>query len=122
MSPIVDIMAAIDRPSLADSDVSVSRRCETDKQRGLGDSDMSFEHSNVYIVRVVDVDDDGAANTWFVGPYGSTRADQTADELRCAAEESRQLTSRECHVEALFSDNDCLRVADYDRATHGSLR
>lgn len=83
---------------------------------------MSFEHSNVYIVRVVDVDAAGVANTWFVGPYGSTRADQIADELRGVAEESRQLRSRECHIEALFSDNDCLRVADYDRAAHGSLR
>lgn len=82
---------------------------------------MSFEHSNVYIVRVVDVDGEGEY-TWFVGPYGSTRAGEVADDLKHAAEESRKLRSRECHVEALFSDNDCLRVADYDRATHGSLR
>ena len=83
---------------------------------------MSFEHSNVYIVRVVDVDATGDVNTWFVGPYGSTRADQVADELNGAAESSRQLRSRKCHVEALFSDDGCLRVADYDRQTHGSLR
>lgn len=83
---------------------------------------MSFEHSSVYIVRVVDVYDDGEANTWFVGPYGNTRAGQATTELRRAADESRRLRSRECHVEALFSDDDCLRVADYDRATHGSLR
>jgi hypothetical protein len=83
---------------------------------------MSFEHSNVYIVRVVDVDAAGAVNTWFVGPYGSTRADQTADELKGAAADSLQPRSRECHVEALFSDDSCLRVADYDRATRGSLR
>jgi hypothetical protein len=50
---------------------------------------MSFEHSNVYIVRVVDIDDAGAVNTWFVGPYGSTRADQIADELKGAADELR---------------------------------
>lgn len=83
---------------------------------------MSFQHSNVYIVQVVDVDDDGAVNTWFVGPYGSTRAAQTADELKGAADSSSQLRSRECVVEALFSDDGCLRVADYDRATHGSLK
>lgn len=83
---------------------------------------MSFEHSNVYIVRVVDVDAAGEANTWFAGPYGSTRADQIRDELQRAAEEARQLRSRECHIEALFSNDDCLRVGDYDRASHGSFR
>jgi hypothetical protein len=83
---------------------------------------MSFEHSSVYIVRIVDIDDAGASSTWFVGPYGSTRADQTAYELRVAADSTDRLRSRECHVEPLFSDEDCLRVADYDRAAHGSLR
>lgn len=29
--------------------------------------------SNVYIVRIVDTDDRGETQTWFVGPYGSTR-------------------------------------------------
>lgn len=82
----------------------------------------NFEHSNVYIVRVVDVYADGEGNTWFAGPYGSTRAGQIADELHRAAETSRKLKSRACHVEALFSNDDCLRVADYDREAHGSLR
>ena len=86
-----------------------------------------MHHSNVYIIRIVDVDHQGETRTWFVGPYGSTRADQTADELevtaRGAAErgEPNALRERECYVEPLWSDNDCLRVADYGRATQGSL-
>jgi hypothetical protein len=80
---------------------------------------MSFEHSNVYIVRVVDTDASGTT-TWFVGPYGNTGAEQAAAELSGAA--AGAVDSRECHIEALLSDADCLRVADYDRATRGSLR
>ena len=69
-------------------------------------------------MRIVDTNDNGEENTWFAGPYGSTRADQIAAEL------SHITTTRprQCHVEPLFSDNDCLRVADYDHKTQGSLR
>lgn len=42
---------------------------------------MSYEHSSVYIVKIVDVRKDGDTNTWYVGPYGSTRADQVAHSL-----------------------------------------
>ena len=88
---------------------------------------MPYHHSNVYIVRVDDTDDQGEARTWFVGPYGSTRADQTADQLESAArgaadrEERGALRDRRCTVEALFSDDECLGVADYGRTTEGSL-
>lgn len=88
---------------------------------------MPYQHSNVYIVRVTDTDAQGETRTWFVGPYGSTRADQTAHELESAAggaadrEEPDALRDRECVVEALFSNDECLRVADYGRAEHGSL-
>ena len=82
---------------------------------------MSFQHSSVYIVRVVDVDGSGEHSSWFVGPYGSTRAAQTADELERSARDT-SLRSRECHVEPLFSDAECLRVADYGRAEQGSLQ
>lgn len=74
---------------------------------------MSYEHSSVYIVRVVDIID-GEPNTWFVGPYGCTRAEQVAAEFSSKGSD--------CYVEALFSDDECLRVSDYDRATHRSLR
>ena len=82
---------------------------------------MPYQHSNVYIVRVVDTDDKGEARTWFVGPYGSTRADQTADQLESAAQEGAVLRDRQCTVEPLYSDDECLRVADYGRATERSL-
>lgn len=88
---------------------------------------MSYQHSNVYIIQVTDTDAQGVANTWFAGPYGSTRADQTADELEAAAERVIEqnapgaLRDRKCTVEALFSDTECLRVDDYVRATRGSL-
>lgn len=81
---------------------------------------MSYQHSNVYIVRVVDTDQAGT-NTWFVGPYGSTRADQVANELESVALDSETLRRRECHVEALYSDDECLVVADYGRVGSGSL-
>lgn len=87
---------------------------------------MPYQHSNVYIVRVTDTDAQGETRTWFVGPYGSTRADQIADELESVARgaterEPDALRDRACVVEALFSDDDCLRVGDYGRAEHGSL-
>lgn len=88
---------------------------------------MPYRHSNVYIVRVVDTDHKGEARTWFAGPYGSTRADQTADELESAArevalrEDPGARRDRRCDVEPLFSDEECLRVADYGRAAEGSL-
>lgn len=81
---------------------------------------MSYQHSNVYIVRVVDTDQEGT-NTWFVGPYGSTRADHVADELESVARDSATLRDRKCVVEALYSDDECLVVADYGRAGAGSL-
>lgn len=81
---------------------------------------MDLAHSNVYIVRVVDTDADGETRTWFVGPYGSTRSDQVADHLEAAAREGGEV-ERQCVVEPLFSDDECLRVADYDRRTRGSL-
>lgn len=79
---------------------------------------MPYSHSNVYIVRVVD---EGAAEkrTWYLGPYGSTRADQTADRLE--AEGQAKGIEREAFVEALFSDDECLRVDDYVRSSKGSL-
>lgn len=84
---------------------------------------MSYSHSNVYIVRVVDTDEnDGEPHTWFVGPYGATRADQTAAYLERVARESTELRVRQCYVEALFSDEECLRVGDYTRKTEGSLQ
>lgn len=88
---------------------------------------MPYQHSNVYIVNVTDTDNQGATCSWFVGPYGSTRAGQVADELASLArgaierEEPDALRDRECFVEALFSNDDCLRVQDYGRAEHGSL-
>lgn len=88
---------------------------------------MAYQHSNVYIVRVTDTDAQGETRSWVVGPYGSTRADQTADYLESVArapserEEPDALRDRRCVVEALFSDDDCLRVQDYGRAEHGSL-
>lgn len=88
---------------------------------------MPYQHSNVYVVRVTDTDAQGETRSWFVGPYGSTRADQTADYLESVArgaterEEPDALRKRECIVEALFSDDECLRVQDYGRAEHGSL-
>ncbi|MDN5803016.1 MAG: hypothetical protein L0H26_00255 [Microlunatus sp.] len=88
---------------------------------------MPYQHSNVYIVSVTDTDAQGETHSWFVGPYGSTRARQVAGELESVArgaterEEPGALRDRECFVEALFSDDDCLRVQDYGRAEHGSL-
>ncbi len=79
---------------------------------------MPYQHSNVYIVRVTDTDAQGETRSWFVGPYGSTRADQTADYLESVAHGG---TERECIVEPLFSDGDCLQIQDYGRAEHGSL-
>lgn len=78
---------------------------------------MNFSHSNVYIIRVVDelVFD---RHTWFVGPYGSTRADQVADDLQA---QTLIDIKRTCIVEPLFSNDGCLRVTDYGRAEHGSL-
>ena len=83
---------------------------------------MSYQHSNVHIVKIVDVQKDGEVNTWFVGPYGTTRAGQVAYSLESEARDYPRLESRECTVEALFWDDECLRVADYSRETLGSLR
>lgn len=82
---------------------------------------MPYQHSNVYIVRVSDIDDRGDVRTWFVGPYGSTRADQTADWLESVAREAAELRDRRCQVEPLYSDDECLVVRDYGRATERSL-
>lgn len=79
---------------------------------------MPLSHSNVYIVRVVDTTREAGDRTWFVGPYGSTRADQVADEL----EQAGEVLERRCVVEPLWSDDECLRVDDYNRVTLGSLR
>lgn len=81
-----------------------------------------YEHSSVYIVRIVDTTTAGEVRTWFVGPYGSTRAGQTAGHIENSVADLARLQSRECFVEPLFSDDECLRVADYGRAAHGSLR
>jgi hypothetical protein len=83
---------------------------------------MSYQHSSVYIVKIVDVMKDGDTNTWYVGPYGNTRADQVASSLETDARDYDVYESRDCTVEPLFSDDECLRVADYGRPTHGSLR
>lgn len=82
---------------------------------------MPYHHSNVYIVRVDDTDDQGEARTWFVGPYGSTRADQTANQLSRPPGRPRCWRDRQCTVEALYSDDECLRVADYSRTTEGHV-
>lgn len=82
---------------------------------------MAFEHSNVYIIQVGDTAIDGETRTWFAGPYGSTRADQVADHLESVAHETGEIRERRCVVWALFSDDECLRVSDYDRKTLGSL-
>ena len=68
---------------------------------------MSYSHSTVYIVRIVDEGTDHL-DTWFVGPYGHTRAVQTADTLRVDGGDGRT-----CFVEPLFSDDECLGVVDY---------
>lgn len=77
---------------------------------------MSYSHSNVYIVKIDDTTADGEPNTWYVGPYGSTLADQTADHLESTAERPRT-----CTVLPLFSDDECLVIGDYGRATQRSL-
>lgn len=85
---------------------------------------MSFQHSNVYIVRVKDTTADGETTTWFAGPYGSTAADQAADAIETAPNVGRVGRSdreRECFVEALYSDNDCLIVQPYGRRDTDSL-
>lgn len=82
---------------------------------------MNYQHSNVYIVRIVDSTRDDVS-TWFAGPYGGTRAEQKATELQEMAHESTRLRSRECFVEPLFSDDDCLSVSGYNRATSRSLQ
>lgn len=85
---------------------------------------MAYHHSNVYVVRIVDTDNTGEQRTWFAGPYGSTRADQTARYLEfavCDESVEADLSDRLCYVEPLYSDNECLRVDDYTRATDGSL-
>ncbi|GAB3583173.1 hypothetical protein [Calidifontibacter terrae] len=82
---------------------------------------MTYSHSNVYIVRVTDTLSDGETNEWFAGPYGSTRADQTADHLEAVSRDDEGFTDRRCVVEALFSDDECLRVDDYVRREQGSL-
>ena len=83
---------------------------------------MSYQHSSVHIVKIVDVGKDGDTNTWYVGPYGHTRSGQVAHDLQAEVRDYPRLESRQCTVEPLFSDDECLRVADYDRTTHGSLR
>ena len=72
---------------------------------------MSFDHTNVWIVRIVD-EGPSDTRTWFVGPYGSTRADQTAARLEVSKPADVQ---RSCYVEALWSDDECLRVDDNPR-------
>lgn len=81
---------------------------------------MSYSHSNVYVVRVTDASPAGGVDVWLVGPYGSTRAERVADHLEEVAR-TRGGVERSCIVQALFSHEDCLRVADEDRAVHGSL-
>lgn len=81
---------------------------------------MAYSHSTVFIVRVTDVGPAGV-RTWFVGPYGSTRATQTASHLEAVAREAGVLHERQCDVEPLWSDDDCLRVDDYNRTAMGSL-
>lgn len=81
---------------------------------------MPDNHTNVSIVRVVDTDEQGTDHTWFVGPHGSTQVEQTAIQLTSAARDAAVPAARQCHVEALFSDEDCLRVTS-DRHAQGSL-
>lgn len=69
---------------------------------------MSYSHSTVYIVRIVD-EGSTETDTWFVGPYGRTRADQTARHLEAEVDDG----GRTCFVEPLFSDDECLGVVDY---------
>ena len=85
---------------------------------------MTYHHSSVHIVRIVDTDENGKKTTWYIGPYGSTRADQTADQLEAEIRHSDNTTGqrwRECYVEKLFSDDECLVVKDYGRVESGSL-
>lgn len=82
----------------------------------------TISHSNVYIIRIVDVDENREERTWFMGPYGSTRAEQQAIYLEHVGRDARELLERACYVEALWSDDECLRVDDYNRTTMGSLR
>ena len=76
---------------------------------------MSFEQSNVYVVRVTPPAD-STRDEFVVGPYGSTRADQVADRLEKA------VPGRQCTVLPLFSDDECLHVGDYSERGPHSLR
>ena len=77
---------------------------------------MSYSHSTVYIVKIDDTTAEDVPYTWYVGPYGYTRADQTAHHLESVAERPRI-----CTVLPLFSDDECFVVGGYGRTTQHSL-
>ncbi|PZU04586.1 MAG: hypothetical protein DI630_00225 [Gordonia sp. (in: high G+C Gram-positive bacteria)] len=71
----------------------------------------------MYIVQIVDTDPAGGTKVWFVGPYGWSLAHQTADELRSIVDEDTEHRgARECSVEPLFSNGECLRVTNSGRS------
>ncbi|PWJ23008.1 hypothetical protein ATK17_3899 [Branchiibius hedensis] len=74
---------------------------------------MSIQHSNTYIVKVTDTDEDGSEEVWFVGPLGADEADQMADALECDPNVGHLgpfRRRRECCVEDLYSANNCRTV------------
>lgn len=76
---------------------------------------MTYSHTNLHVVRIVDRHRDGTEHVWVVGPLGSTGARNKADELESAAEERIDrdeglLRSRECSIEPLFEHADTLEV------------
>lgn len=83
---------------------------------------ITYRHATVYIVQIVDTDSAGEGpKVWFVGPYDWSLAHQTADELRRIVDEDLEHRgARECSVEPLFSNGECLRVADSRRTNLAS--
>lgn len=76
---------------------------------------MTYSHTNLYVVRVVDRRRDGTEHVWVVGPLGSTGSRHKAEELEYVAEELIErggglIRSRECTVEPLFEHPDTLEV------------
>lgn len=83
-----------------------------------------MRHSRVWIIEIIDTPHDGGEpHTWFAGPYGSTRANHTANALEATTNTAPgQSMTRHCLVHPLFSDDDCLAVRDYaERGDPGNL-
>jgi hypothetical protein len=61
---------------------------------------MTYTHTNLYVVRVVERPGERQQTTWYAGPYGGTAADQTANYLESVANHER-----ECYVEPLHEED-----------------